>query len=367
MALELVEHKERAGHEAAKRRKVVPMQFVAEVKRREDAKDGQRNDLLDHLQLVGRKGLRPDPVGRHLEAVLEEGDAPTHQDHLPQGHLAKLQVPIPREGHKDVRADKQQNGPHSRCVSWKELENRWRRNDKMQSDMSIADNLAHLHEQITEACRRAGRSENDVALMAVSKIHPVEMILEAYAGGQRLFGENRVQEFQEKSPRVKDLSEARFHLIGPLQSNKTSKAAELFDAIDAVDSLKIAQRLNTAAAGLGKKLPVLIEVKLSHEDSKHGLAPAELPGLLAAMDELESIEAVGLMTVPPWSEDAEAARPYFRELRRLRDESVGRFPRVTQLSMGMSNDFTVAIEEGSTCVRVGTALFGRRLLKSEAQ
>jgi PLP dependent protein len=237
----------------------------------------------------------------------------------------------------------------------------------MQSDMSIADNLAHLHEQITEACRRAGRSENDVALMAVSKIHPVEMILEAYAGGQRLFGENRVQEFQEKSPRVKDLSEARFHLIGPLQSNKTSKAAELFDAIDAVDSLKIAQRLNTAAAGLGKKLPVLIEVKLSHEESKHGLAPAELPGLLAAMDELESIEAVGLMTVPPWSEDAEAARPYFRELRRLRDESVGRFPRVTQLSMGMSNDFTVAIEEGSTCVRVGTALFGRRLLKSEAQ
>jgi hypothetical protein len=237
----------------------------------------------------------------------------------------------------------------------------------MQSDMSIADNLAHLHEQITEACRRAGRSDNDVALMAVSKIHPVEMILEAYAGGQRLFGENRVQEFQEKSPRVKDLSEARFHLIGPLQSNKTSKAAELFDAIDAVDSLKIAQRLNTAAAGLGKKLPVLIEVKLSHEESKHGLAPAELPGLLAAMDELESIEAVGLMTVPPWSEDAEAARPYFRELRRLRDESVGRFPRVTQLSMGMSNDFTVAIEEGSTCVRVGTALFGRRLLKSEAQ
>jgi hypothetical protein len=237
----------------------------------------------------------------------------------------------------------------------------------MQSDMSIADNLAHLHEQITEACRRAGRSENDVALMAVSKIHPVEMILEAYAGGQRLFGENRVQEFQEKSPRVKDLSEARFHLIGPLQSNKTSKAAELFDAIDAVDSLKIAQRLNTAAAGLGKKLPVLIEVKLSHEESKHGLAPAELPGLLAAMDELESIEAVGLMTVPPWSEDGEAARPYFRELRRLRDECVGRFPRVTQLSMGMSNDFTVAIEEGSTCVRVGTALFGRRLLKSEAQ
>ena len=226
--------------------------------------------------------------------------------------------------------------------------------------MSINENLAHLHQQITQACRRANRRENDVALMAVSKVHPVESILEAYAAGQRLFGENRVQEFQEKSSKVKRLADAEFHLIGPLQSNKTAKAAELFDAIDAVDSLKIAQRLNNAAAALAKKLPVLIEVKLSHEESKHGLAPAELPSLLAAMDELESIEAVGLMTVPPWSEDAETARPYFRELRRLRDESIARFPRVTQLSMGMSNDFAVAIEEGSTCIRVGTAIFGRR-------
>jgi pyridoxal phosphate enzyme (YggS family) len=230
--------------------------------------------------------------------------------------------------------------------------------------MSIADNLAHLHDQITEACRRANRPASDVALMAVSKVHPVEMVLEAYAAGQRLFGENRVQEFQEKSPRVKDLAGAEFHLIGPLQSNKTAKAAELFDAIDAVDSLKIAQRLNTAAAALGKKLPVLVEIKLSHEESKHGLSPEELPSLLAAMDELESITAVGLMTVPPWSEDAEVARPYFRELRKLRDESVIRFSNVTQLSMGMSNDFTVAIEEGSTCVRVGTALFGRRVPKA---
>jgi PLP dependent protein len=232
--------------------------------------------------------------------------------------------------------------------------------------MPIAENLALLHEQITEACRRANRSGDDVALMAVSKVHPVEMIREAYAAGQRLFGENRVQEFQEKSEQVKDLTGAEFHLIGPLQSNKTAKAAELFDAIDAVDSLKIAQRLNTAAASLGKKLPVLVEVKLSHEESKHGLSPEELPSLLSAMDELESITAVGLMTVPPWSEDAEVARPYFRELRRLRDESVVRFPRLTQLSIGMSNDFTVAIEEGSTCVRVGTALFGRRVPKAEA-
>jgi PLP dependent protein len=229
--------------------------------------------------------------------------------------------------------------------------------------MSITENLARLQEQITEACRKASRPMNDVALMAVSKVHPVEVILEAYAAGQRLFGENRVQEFQEKSPHVKELAGAAFHLIGPLQSNKTAKAAELFDAIDAVDSLKIAQRLNSAAAALGKKLPVLVEVKLSHEESKHGLTPAELPALLAAMDNLESVAAVGLMTVPPWSEDAEAARPYFRELRRLRDEAAVRFPRLTQLSMGMSNDFAVAIEEGSTCVRVGTALFGRRVAK----
>src|SRR3984885_1962162 len=230
--------------------------------------------------------------------------------------------------------------------------------------MSIADNLTRLHQQIAEACRRASRSQDEVALMAVSKVHPLEAILEAYAAGHRLFGENRVQEFQEKSPHLAALTDAEFHLIGPLQSNKTTRAAELFHSIDAVDSLKIAQRLNTAAAALGKKLPILVEVKLSHEESKHGLAPEELPSLLAAMNELESIAAVGLMTVPPWSEDAEIARPYFRDLRRLRDESVARFPHLTQLSMGMSNDFTVAIEEGSTCVRVGTALFGRRIPKA---
>jgi pyridoxal phosphate enzyme (YggS family) len=227
--------------------------------------------------------------------------------------------------------------------------------------MSIAENLIHLHEQIAASCRRANRPESDIELMAVSKVHPVDVILEAYAAGQRLFGENRVQEFQEKSQHLAALTDARFHLIGPLQSNKTAKAAELFDAIDAVDSLKIAQRLNSAAAALNKRLPLLIEVKLSHEESKHGLAPEELPALLKALQELESVEAVGLMTVPPWSEDAEVARPYFRDLRRLRDESVVRFPKLTQLSMGMSNDFTVAIEEGSTCVRVGTALFGRRV------
>jgi PLP dependent protein len=226
--------------------------------------------------------------------------------------------------------------------------------------MSIADNLSRLHDQIADACRRANRSAGDVALMAVSKVHPVEVILEAYAAGHRLFGENRVQEFQEKSPHLAALTDAEFHLIGPLQSNKTTRAAELFHSIDAVDSLKIAERLNATATTLKKKLPIFIEVKLSHEDSKHGLAPTDLPALLTAIEHLDAIEAVGLMTVPPWSLDPEPARPYFRELRRLRDESEKLHPKLTQLSMGMSNDFTVAIEEGSTCVRVGTAIFGKR-------
>jgi len=227
--------------------------------------------------------------------------------------------------------------------------------------MSIAENIARLKEEIAAACRKAGRDEREVALMAVSKMHPVEAILEAYEAGQRLFGENKVQEYEAKSARVRELQGAEFHLIGPLQSNKTNKAAELFDAVDAVDALKIAERLEKAAVERGKRLPVLIEVKLSHEESKHGVGPEELPGLLDAMRGFEAVEAVGLMTVPPWSEDAEVARPYFKELRRLRDEVMKTHPGCVQLSMGMSNDFAVAIEEGSTCVRVGTAIFGKRV------
>jgi pyridoxal phosphate enzyme (YggS family) len=226
--------------------------------------------------------------------------------------------------------------------------------------VSFAANLARIQEQIANACRLANRSEAEVALMAVSKMHPAEAVLEAYAAGLRLFGENRVQEWQEKSVALAQLTDARFHLIGPLQSNKTTRAAELFDAIDAVDSLKIASRLNSAAQALSKQLPILIEVKLSHEESKHGISPAELPALLVGLAPLESLVPAGLMTVPPWSEDPEPARPYFRELRSLRDVSLAACPTLTQLSMGMSNDFAVAIEEGSTCIRIGTALFGKR-------
>jgi pyridoxal phosphate enzyme (YggS family) len=204
--------------------------------------------------------------------------------------------------------------------------------------------------------------------MAVTKTHSAETVLDAYAAGIRLFGENRVQEWQQKLPALEhlfsatrsDSAAAQAHLIGPLQSNKTARAAELFQAIDAVDSLKIATRLDAAARALGKRLPILIEVKLSHEASKHGILPAELPALLEGLAPLKNLVPSGLMTVPPWFEDPEQSRTYFRELCRLRDGSLAACPTLTQLSMGMSNDFGVAIEEGSTCIRIGTALFGRR-------
>jgi pyridoxal phosphate enzyme (YggS family) len=230
--------------------------------------------------------------------------------------------------------------------------------------MSIEANLARVREQVAAACRRANRPESEVALMAVTKVHPVEFLLEAYAAGQRLFGENRVQEFAAKAPALTHLAGAEYHLIGPLQSNKSTRAAELFDSIDTVDSLKLAQRLDTAAAALGKNLPIYIEVKLSHEESKHGIAPEDLPGLLDAIAPLENITPVGLMTVPPWSEDPETARPCFQTLRGLRDTQQKLHPALTQLSTGMSGDFAVAIEEGSTCVRIGTAIFGRRIVTS---
>jgi hypothetical protein len=226
--------------------------------------------------------------------------------------------------------------------------------------MTLAANLARIREQIAEACHRAHRPEAEVALMAVTKTHSAEAVMEAYAAGLRLFGENRVQEWQEKLPALEHLPDAEFHLIGPLQSNKTARAVELFHAIDAVDSLKIATRLDAAARALGKRMPILIEVKLSHEESKHGVAPAELPALVAALAPLENLIPAGLMTVPPWADDPERARPCFRELRRLRDASLAACPTLTQLSMGMSHDFGVAIEEGSTCIRIGTALFGTR-------
>ena len=231
--------------------------------------------------------------------------------------------------------------------------------------MSIAENVAQVRERIARAAARVRRNPESISLMAVSKtVEPVR-IHEAYAAGLRIFGENRVQEFEEKSAGLSDLKDAEWHLIGHLQSNKAKKAAELFHAIDSVDSLRLAERLNQAAAESNKRLDVLIEVKVGEEESKAGipLDSPELESLLLAAPKVANLQIRGLMTVPPFTEAPEGARPYFRLLRDLRDKIATRkLPGVQMdvLSMGMSHDFEVAIEEGSTCVRVGTAIFGDR-------
>jgi pyridoxal phosphate enzyme (YggS family) len=231
--------------------------------------------------------------------------------------------------------------------------------------MSIAENIALIQERIEAAARRARRPPEQIALMAVSKTHPPERIREAYVAGLRLFGENRVQEFAEKAPALADMAAAKWHMIGHLQTNKAGKAVELFGALDSVDSVKLAEKLNGAARTLSKKLSVLIEINVGGEAAKSGVAPdsQELEELLRAAPRLESLQFRGLMTVTPFSDDPEGARPYFRRLRELRDAVAARkLPAVETevLSMGMSHDFEVAIEEGSNCVRVGTAIFGER-------
>jgi PLP dependent protein len=231
--------------------------------------------------------------------------------------------------------------------------------------MSLAENIVQVRERIRIAAVRARRDPGEITLMAVSKTFPAQSIRDAYEAGIRIFGENRVQEFATKTDALRDLDDAHWHMIGHLQSNKAGKAAELFHAVDSVDSLKLAAKLNDAARSAGKKLAVLIEVNVGGEATKTGVAPdsAELEHLLAAAPQLEHLELRGLMTVPPFTDDPEAARPYFRKLRELRDQIAARkLPAIPMgaLSMGMSHDFEVAIEEGSTCVRVGTAIFGNR-------
>lgn len=231
--------------------------------------------------------------------------------------------------------------------------------------MSIAENIAEVRQRIAAAAHRAGRDPEKIVLMAVSKTFPPERIREAYNAGLRIFGENRVQEFSGKAAALRDLHEAEWHMIGHLQSNKAAAAAEAFAAIDSLDSLKLAEKLNASAARLGKKLGVLIEINVGGETAKSGLSSDsdEVEELLSAAPRLERLEFRGLMTVPPFAEDAREVRPYFRKLRALRDQLAAQhFPAVFMdvLSMGMSHDFEVAIEEGSTSVRVGTAIFGQR-------
>jgi pyridoxal phosphate enzyme (YggS family) len=231
--------------------------------------------------------------------------------------------------------------------------------------MPIAANLDAIRDRIAAAAHRAGRNPDDIVLMAVCKTFPVEAIQEAYAAGQRLFGENRVQEFAEKFPSVANLPDVRFHMIGHLQSNKAAKTAEIFHAVDSIDSAKLAQRLNDASQKLNKTLDALIEINVGGEEAKSGLAydSPEIDAILSQAPQWKNLNIRGLMTVPPFTDDPEGARPYFRKLRELRDQLAARkLPTVSldALSMGMSHDFEVAIEEGSTCVRIGTAIFGER-------
>lgn len=217
--------------------------------------------------------------------------------------------------------------------------------------MGLSERLAAVEKRIRAACARSGRRREEITLLAVTKTFPAEVIVEAHAAGLREFGENYVQEFERKAPQVRRLEGARFHLIGHLQSNKSRRAAELFDVIQTVDTVKLAQRLDAA----GRALEVMIEVKLSPEETKAGCAPEELPALVEAVRACPNLRLSGLMTMPPWSEDAEQSRPYFRRLRELAQQHG-----LTGLSMGMSHDLEVAVEEGATVVRVGTALFGER-------
>ncbi len=217
---------------------------------------------------------------------------------------------------------------------------------------SIGDRLARVQERIARAAVRSGRNPADITLIAVSKKMPAADIVAAYEAGQRAFGENYIQEFQSKRPQLPALAGANFHFIGELQSNKTRLACDLFDCIQTVSSVKVARRLNEQTEGVRD---VFIEVKLSGEESKAGIAPEGLGELVAFLGDCEKLRLRGLMTMPPWSDDAETARPYFSKLRGLA-ESHG----LRELSMGMSGDLEVAIEEGANVVRVGTAIFGSR-------
>ena len=226
----------------------------------------------------------------------------------------------------------------------------------------VQDNLAGVQERVAAAARKAGRRCDEITLIGVSKTHPAEAIRDAYAGGLRHFGENRVQEWEGKRAGVVDLA-ATWHLIGHLQSNKTARAARIFHCVDSVDHLALAQRLDRARleSGAAERMRVLIEVRVAEEAAKSGVSQTDLPELADQVALLPRLELAGLMCIPPFLDDPEQVRPYFRRLRALRDALTGSLGRpLPVLSMGMSHDFEVAIEEGATEVRVGTALFGQR-------
>ena len=229
----------------------------------------------------------------------------------------------------------------------------------------IAGNIAQVKDRIAAACQRAGRRPEDVRLIAISKTVPPERIREAYEAGLRDFGENRVQEAAAKRPALSDLT-ATWHLVGHLQSNKAKPARDLFHWVQSVDSVRLGERLDHGAACRGDRLQVLIEVNLGGEETKSGVNENEVLPLVESLGRLKTLEVRGLMTIPPFFEDPGQTRPYFRRLRHLAEEVAKKnLPGVAmhELSMGMSHDFEVAIEEGATMVRVGTAIFGARVQK----
>ena len=225
--------------------------------------------------------------------------------------------------------------------------------------MDLAQNLKHLNERITQACSRAGRDPASVRLLAVTKTHPPEVVTQGAALGLNLFGENKVQEAKAKIPQCP--GRLHWHMIGHLQTNKCRDAVELFEMVQGVDSLHLAEELNKRAEQAAKTMPILLEVNIVGEGSKFGYKPQQLLSQLSALNALPRLEIHGLMTIPPWTPLPERVRPVFRQLRELKaecEQALG--APLPELSMGMSGDFEVAIEEGATIVRIGTALFGER-------
>lgn len=228
----------------------------------------------------------------------------------------------------------------------------------------VGGNLGEVRRRIAAACARCGRDPREVRLLAVSKTYSAAAVRAAAECGQRLFGENRVQEAAIKIPQCP--SSLEWHLIGHLQSNKAAAAARLFDWVHSVDSPKLLRMLEGHAAALGKRLNVLLEVNVSGEISKSGAPPEAVPDLLGMASDLRNVEIRGLMTVPPIAEDPEEARPHFRRLRELRDAWAAEWGvPLEELSMGMTHDMEVAVEEGATFVRVGTGIFGARVYPAQ--
>ena len=227
----------------------------------------------------------------------------------------------------------------------------------------LRDRFADVHERIASAARACGRSPENITLVAITKTHPVETLKAAIDLGATDLGENRVQEAEQKIVELgRDV--ARWHLVGHLQTNKARRAIQLFDIIHSVDSAGLAQRLDRLCDEEGKQsLEILVQIDLGGETTKSGIAPAELPALLATLQHCPRLHLRGLMTLPPYFENPDCGRPFFKTLRELRDElqEQGHFGAAKgELSMGMSHDFEVAIQEGATIVRVGTAIFGER-------